>query len=71
MQKLTNKRKKKIEAFNQAESTIYQTEKTLNELGDKISSGEKEDIEKAIADLKAVKDNQMLQQKNLRKLQMK
>ena len=51
-------KKEKIEAFNQAESTIYQTEKTLNELGDKISSGEKEDIEKAIADLKAVKDNQ-------------
>ncbi len=39
-------KKEKIEAFNQAESTIYQTEKTLNELGDKISSGEKEDIEK-------------------------
>ncbi len=34
-------KKEKIEAFNQAESTIYQTEKTLNELGDKISSGEK------------------------------
>ncbi|MDU2660444.1 MAG: molecular chaperone DnaK, partial [Clostridioides difficile] len=27
-------KKEKIEAFNQAESTIYQTEKTLNELGD-------------------------------------
>ncbi len=64
-------KKEKIEAFNQAESTIYQTEKTLNELGDKISSGEKEDIEKAIADLKAVKIIKMLQQKNLRKLQMK
>ncbi|MEL0794729.1 molecular chaperone DnaK [Clostridioides difficile] len=60
-------KKEKIEAFNQAESTIYQTEKTLNELGDKISSGEKEDIEKAIADLKAVKDNQDATAEELKK----
>ncbi|HBG1185188.1 molecular chaperone DnaK [Clostridioides difficile] len=60
-------KKEKIEAFNQAESTIYQTEKTLNELGDKISSGEKEDIEKAIADLKAVKDNQDATSEELKK----
>ncbi|EGT3672965.1 molecular chaperone DnaK [Clostridioides difficile] len=60
-------KKEKIEVFNQAESTIYQTEKTLNELGDKISSGEKEDIEKAIADLKAVKDNQDATAEELKK----
>ncbi|MDI3072942.1 molecular chaperone DnaK [Clostridioides difficile] len=60
-------KKEKIEAFNQAESTIYQTEKTLNELGDKISSGEKDDIEKAIADLKAVKDNQDATAEELKK----
>ncbi|WP_339076407.1 molecular chaperone DnaK [Clostridioides difficile] len=60
-------KKEKIEAFNQAESTIYQTEKTLNELRDKISSGEKEDIEKAIADLKAVKDNQDATAEELKK----
>lgn len=60
-------KKEKIEAFNQAESTIYQTEKTLNELGDKISSGEKEDIEKAIAYLKAVKDNQDATAEELKK----
>ncbi|MCC0629963.1 molecular chaperone DnaK [Clostridioides sp. ES-S-0108-01] len=60
-------KKEKIEAFNQAESTIYQTEKTLNELGDKISSGDKEDIEKAIADLKAVKDNQDATAEELKK----
>ncbi|EQK52557.1 chaperone protein DnaK [Clostridioides difficile F525] len=64
-------KKEKIEAFNQAESTIYQTEKTLNELGDKISSGEKEDIEKAIADLKAVKDNQDATAEELKKAKMK
>ncbi|VIG55149.1 molecular chaperone DnaK [Clostridioides difficile] len=60
-------KKEKIEAFNQAESTIYQTEKTLNELGDKISSREKEEIEKAIADLKTVKDNQDATAEELKK----
>lgn len=60
-------KKEKIEAFNQAESTIYQTEKTLNELGDKISSSDKEDIEKAIADLKTVKDNQDATAEELKK----
>ncbi|AVD37703.1 molecular chaperone DnaK [Clostridioides difficile] len=60
-------KKEKIEAFNQAESTIYQTEKTLNELGDKISSSEKEEIEKAIADLKTVKDNQDATAEELKK----
>ncbi|MCC0737218.1 molecular chaperone DnaK [Clostridioides sp. ZZV14-5902] len=60
-------KKEKIEAFNQAESTIYQTEKTLNELGDKISANDKEDIEKAIADLKVVKDNQDATAEELKK----
>ncbi len=60
-------KKEKIEAFNQAESTIYQTEKTLNELGNKISSSEKEEIEKAIADLKTVKDNQDATAEELKK----
>ncbi|MDK3293230.1 molecular chaperone DnaK [Clostridioides difficile] len=60
-------KKEKIEAFNQAESTIYQTEKTLNELGDKISSSEKEEIEKAITDLKTVKDNQDATAEELKK----
>ncbi|MGX9757232.1 molecular chaperone DnaK [Clostridioides difficile] len=60
-------KKEKIEAFNQAESTIYQTEKTLNELGDKISASDKEDIEKAIADLKVVKDNQDATAEELKK----
>lgn len=60
-------KKEKIEAFNQAESTIYQTEKTLNELGDKISSSDKEDIEKAIENLKTVKDNQDATAEELKK----
>ncbi|CZR97984.1 MULTISPECIES: molecular chaperone DnaK [unclassified Clostridioides] len=60
-------KKEKIEAFNQAESTIYQTEKTLNELGDKISSSDKEDIEKAIENLKSVKDKQDATAEELKK----
>lgn len=51
-------KKDKIEAHNQAESTIYQTEKTLEELGDKINSDDKAKVESALEDLKKAKENQ-------------
>lgn len=51
-------KKDKIEALNQADSTIYQTEKTLNELGDKVSADDKSAIEAALASLKEVKDKE-------------
>ena len=51
-------KKEKIEAVNQAESTVYQTEKTLKEVEDKISADDKAEIEKAIADVKAAKDKE-------------
>ncbi len=51
-------RKERIEAVNHAESTIYQTEKTLNELGDKISPEEKQGVEDALKALKEVKDKE-------------
>lgn len=51
-------KKDKIEALNQADSTIYQTEKTLNELGDKVSADDKSQVEAAIAELKAVKEKE-------------
>ena len=51
-------KKDKIEAVNQADSTIYQTEKTLNELGDKVNADDKTAIETAIASLKEVKDKE-------------
>ena len=51
-------KKDKIEAVNQADSTIYQTEKTLNELGDKVNAGDKSQIEAAITSLKEVKDKE-------------
>ena len=51
-------KKEKIEALNQAESTIYQTEKTLNELGEKVSAEDKSAIESALENLKSVKDKE-------------
>ena len=42
-----------VEARNQADALIYSTEKTLTELGDKAAAHDKEEIEKAVADLKS------------------
>ena len=50
------KRKEAIEVKNNAEQTVYQTEKTLNELGDKVSAEEKSEIEAKIEEVKKVKD---------------
>lgn len=41
------KRKEKIEAKNQADSLIYQSEKTLKEFGDKVEEADKEKVETA------------------------
>jgi molecular chaperone DnaK len=41
-----------VEVRNQADAMVYQTEKTLTELGDKVPAAEKADIERAVADLK-------------------
>ena len=42
-----------IEAKNHADSLIYSSEKSLKEFGDKISQGDKDELENAIKDLKA------------------
>lgn len=47
------KRKEKIEAKNQTDSLVYQLEKTLKELGDKVPLHEKSRCEKLIEDAKA------------------
>ena len=44
--------KEKVEAKNNADSLIYQTEKTLKEMGNKIGAADKQNIEAAIADLR-------------------
>ena len=47
-------RKEEVDTHNNAEHMIYQTEKTLNELGDKISADEKASIQTAVDNLKEV-----------------
>ncbi|HZV80938.1 MAG TPA: molecular chaperone DnaK, partial [Geobacteraceae bacterium] len=43
------KKRELIEARNQADSTVYQTEKSLKEFGDKIDAAEKQKIEEKLA----------------------
>ena len=53
-------RKEEVDTHNMADQTVYQTEKTLNELGDKISADEKATIQAAVDKLKEVnKGNDM------------
>lgn len=52
------KRKEKIEILNQADTLIYTTEKSLNDLGEKVTSEERAKISAAVDDLKtAVKED--------------
>ncbi len=46
------KRKEEVDAKNAADSAVYQAEKTLKELGDKIDPADKQTVESAIAKLK-------------------
>ena len=55
------KKKDLIEAKNNADSMIYQSEQTLKDVADKISADDKSNIEKAIEELKAVKDGEDLE----------
>lgn len=48
------KRKEGVEARNQADGIAHQTEKTLNEMGEKIPAELRANIESALNDLKAV-----------------
>jgi len=60
-------KKDRMEALNQAESTIYQTEKTLEEVGDKASQEEKDAVNGAISDLKTVVANENASGEDIRK----
>ena len=46
------KEREKVEVRNEADSMIYQTEKTLKEMGDKVNAADKQRIEEAVAVLK-------------------
>jgi molecular chaperone DnaK len=51
-------RKEIAEARNQADHTVYATEKALRDHGDKLQAGDKEKIEKSLEGLKKVKDGE-------------
>lgn len=61
-------RRERVELMNQADQLVWQTEKSLDEYGEKVDAGVRADIEQALGDLKesmkgddpdtqAVKDN--------------
>ena len=51
------KRREAVEARNQADALIHSTEKTIKDLGDKVVATDKDAIEAAIVELKAVLDS--------------
>lgn len=51
-----------IETRNQADHLIYTVEKSLRELGDKTPAGDRQNIERLVNELKAVKDGDNLEQ---------
>ena len=52
------KRKQLIEARNQADALIHSTEKAVKDFGDKVGAEDKTAIETALADLKAARDGE-------------
>ena len=50
------KRKEEVETFNQADNTIYQTEKTLKELEGKLDPADKARMEDELANFKKVRE---------------
>ena len=55
------KKRELIDARNQADSLIHQTEKTVKEHGDKVPESDKKKIEQDLEELKKVKDNDNLE----------
>jgi molecular chaperone DnaK len=58
------KQRQLAEARNLAENAAYQSEKQLEELGDKVDSGDKEAIETAIKDVREVLDSGSVEEIN-------
>ena len=57
------KRKDAVEARNQADALVHQTEKSMNELGEKVPAEDRSNIEAALNDLKEVlKDENSLKE---------
>ena len=47
------KRKEEVDVRNQGDQMVYQTEKTLSEMGDKLDPADKSDVEAKLAALKS------------------
>ena len=56
------KQKELIDAKNEADSLIYTTEKTLNDLGDSVDASKQEEIKEVIEELRQVKDGDNLEE---------
>lgn len=54
--------KEKVDKLNEADSMIFQTEKQLNEFGDKISEDKKKPVEKALEELKKAYETKEIEQ---------
>ncbi|MDY0872088.1 molecular chaperone DnaK [Dongia rigui] len=52
------KRKKLVEARNQADALIHNAEKQVKDAGDKVAEADKAQVDAAVADLKSVKDGE-------------
>ncbi|TVR34934.1 MAG: molecular chaperone DnaK [Spirochaetaceae bacterium] len=50
--------RERVEARNVADSLVYTTEKTLAELGDKVSEADRAEVSRAVDELKAVMDGE-------------
>ncbi|AEB76507.1 molecular chaperone DnaK [Clostridium botulinum] len=55
------KRKEEVEVKNNADSALYQTEKALKDLGDKVEAEDKKNVEEKLEALKKVKDGEDLE----------
>ena len=56
------KRKEEIEIINQADSLVYQTEKTVKEHEDKLDEAEKKELEDALEELKKALENKDIEE---------
>ncbi|KGN02465.1 molecular chaperone DnaK [Clostridium novyi A str. 4570] len=55
------KRKESVEVKNNADSALYQTEKALKDLGDKVEEADKKNVEEKLEALRQVKDGEDLE----------
>ena len=56
-----NRRREVIQARNEADTVIYQAEKSLRDLGDKVAQADRTNVETKIAELKAAMNGEDIQ----------